>query len=191
MAKKGMPVGGGYVVQYGNSADYLARRIARDRPDILQEMKDGKYRSVRQAAIAAGLIDMPAAEDKALMRLYDAWRKAGLEDRRLFLRLLADEIDAASDGHYLNSAPTRKGPHPFVPNEGIEIPELEALITAGATVSCIAQQLGVSYRTICRWRRGESYPSLQKRQALVEMAQLAARGVRSTSSEEEDEHAEI
>jgi hypothetical protein len=191
MAKKGMSPWGRYVVQYGNSADYLARRIARDRPDILQEMKDGKYHSVRQAAIAAGIIAIPADEDKALMRLYEAWRKAGLEDRRLFLGLVADEIDAASDGHYLNSAPTRRGPHPCVPHEGTEIPELEALITAGATISGVAQQLGVSYRTICRWRCGQSHPSPQKRQALMELAQLAARGVRSRPSEEEDEHAEL
>lgn len=31
----------------GNSADYLTARIARDRPDILEDMKEGKYRSVR------------------------------------------------------------------------------------------------------------------------------------------------
>lgn len=36
--RHGMPIGGGYYVQYGNAADYLARRIARDRPDILQEL---------------------------------------------------------------------------------------------------------------------------------------------------------
>ena len=30
--------------------DYLARRIARDHPDILQRMKDGEFKSVRQAA---------------------------------------------------------------------------------------------------------------------------------------------
>src|SRR5688572_17174185 len=117
MAKKGIRIGDESYVKYGNAADYLAHRIARDHPDILQEMKDGKYRSVRQAAIAAGIIDIPSDEDKALMRLYEAWRKAGLEDRRLFLALMADEIDAASDGHYLNSAPPRRGPHPFMPNE--------------------------------------------------------------------------
>ena len=59
MAKKGMRIGGGYYVNYGNAADYLARRVARDRPDILHEMKDGKYNSVRQAAIAAGIIKIP------------------------------------------------------------------------------------------------------------------------------------
>jgi hypothetical protein len=191
MAKKGMPIGGGYYVNYGHAANYLARRIARDRPDILQEMKDGKYRSVRQAAIAAGIIDVLSAEDKALIRLYEAWRKAGLADRRLFLVLMADEIEAASDGHYLNSAPMRKGPHPFAPNQGTEIPELEALIHAGAAVSGIAQQLGVSYRTICRWRSGQSHPSPAKKQVLVKMAHQAARGLRSTPGEEEDEDAEI
>ena len=40
----------------GNSADYLTARIARDHPDILEAMKRGEYRSVRQAAIAAGIV---------------------------------------------------------------------------------------------------------------------------------------
>jgi hypothetical protein len=34
----------------GTSADYLARRIARDRPDILERMRAGEYKSVWQAA---------------------------------------------------------------------------------------------------------------------------------------------
>ena len=41
----------------GNSADYLTARIARDNPEVLEGMKQGKYRSVRSAAIAAGIID--------------------------------------------------------------------------------------------------------------------------------------
>jgi len=68
------------------------------------------------------------------MRLCEAWRKAGMEDRRLFLLLMADEIEAAADGHHLNAISTRRGPHPFVPDESTEIPELEARINAGATV---------------------------------------------------------
>ena len=163
MAKKGIPLGGGYYVNYGHAADDLARRMARDRPDILQQMKEGQYRSVRQAAIAAGIIQIPAGEDKALMCLYEAWRKAGLEDRRLFLGLLADEIEAAAEGHYLNSDPPRRGPPPFVPHKGTKSPELEVLIHAGTTVSGLAPQLGVSYRTICRWRSGQSHLSPEKR----------------------------
>lgn len=41
---------------YGTSAEYLASVIARDHPEIHEGMKAGKYRSVRQAAIEAGLV---------------------------------------------------------------------------------------------------------------------------------------
>jgi hypothetical protein len=37
------------VKQRGTSAEYYTARIARDRPDILEEMKAGKYKSVRAA----------------------------------------------------------------------------------------------------------------------------------------------
>jgi hypothetical protein len=40
----------------GTSADYLTARIARDRPDILEDMKAGKYPSVRAAALQAGIV---------------------------------------------------------------------------------------------------------------------------------------
>jgi hypothetical protein len=42
--------------QYGTSTDYLTARIARDRPDILERMKTGAYKSVRAAAIDAGIV---------------------------------------------------------------------------------------------------------------------------------------
>jgi len=35
---------------YGTDADYLTARIARDRPDILDRMKQGAYQSMRAAA---------------------------------------------------------------------------------------------------------------------------------------------
>ena len=38
----------------GNSSSYLARRILRDRKDIFEDLKAGKYPSVRAAAKAAG-----------------------------------------------------------------------------------------------------------------------------------------
>jgi hypothetical protein len=42
-------------IQYGsNNADYLTAGIARDRRDILARMEAGEFRSVWQAAIAAG-----------------------------------------------------------------------------------------------------------------------------------------
>jgi hypothetical protein len=40
----------------GMHSDRLAARIARDRPDILERMKAGEYRSVRAAAKDAGIV---------------------------------------------------------------------------------------------------------------------------------------
>jgi len=42
------------VTQRGNDATYLTARIARDRPDILDRMKEGRYPSVRAAAAIQG-----------------------------------------------------------------------------------------------------------------------------------------
>jgi hypothetical protein len=39
----------------GNAAEYLTRRIARDHPDLFERMKAGEFRSVRAAAIEAGI----------------------------------------------------------------------------------------------------------------------------------------
>jgi hypothetical protein len=44
------------IPNYGNNGSYLTRRIARDRPDILDRMKAGEFKSVRAAAREAGLI---------------------------------------------------------------------------------------------------------------------------------------
>ena len=60
-------------------ADYLTRRIARDRPDVLERMKAGEFRSVRQAALEAGILkpraSIPRDVDgaaKALRRMFSA-----------------------------------------------------------------------------------------------------------------------
>lgn len=42
-------------IKGGDDADYLTRRIARDRPDILERMKAGEFTSVRAAALEAGI----------------------------------------------------------------------------------------------------------------------------------------
>lgn len=41
----------------GNSADYLKARMARDKPEILRQFNAGEIRSVRQAAIKAGIVN--------------------------------------------------------------------------------------------------------------------------------------
>jgi hypothetical protein len=72
-------------LKYGETSAYLTARIARDRPDILEEMKAGKYKSVRAAAKAAGIIK----ETTPLDLLNRAWAKASADERQQFLRLIA------------------------------------------------------------------------------------------------------
>lgn len=66
----------------GETAEYLTRRIARDRPDILERMKRGEFRSVRAAAKAAGLV----RELSTLEQLERLWNKASPAERTSFRR---------------------------------------------------------------------------------------------------------
>ena len=75
-------------VQGGTSADYLARRIARDRPDVLERMKTGAYKSVRAAAKDAGIV----REKTPLEQLRHWWKKACEEERRIFLDTIQDKL---------------------------------------------------------------------------------------------------
>lgn len=43
-------------IQDDRGAQYLTARIARDNPEILERMKRGEYRSVRAAAVDAGIV---------------------------------------------------------------------------------------------------------------------------------------
>lgn len=72
--------------QHGTSAEYLAGRIKRDRPDIARAVERGEYRSIRQAALAAGIV----REKSTIDRLLSAWRKATPDEREDFL----DQIGA-------------------------------------------------------------------------------------------------
>ena len=42
--------------EYGTGADYLLARLNRDHPEILAQLQQGEFQSVRAAAIAAGLL---------------------------------------------------------------------------------------------------------------------------------------
>lgn len=69
----------------GRGNDYLAARLRRDHPDaVFDESVRG---SVRQAAIAAGIVKVPTGID----RLRTAWRKATPEERQAFI----DEVSNA------------------------------------------------------------------------------------------------
>jgi hypothetical protein len=65
----------------GNGVGYLTRRIKRDRPEIFTRMQAGEFKSVRQAAIEAGIVHPPTPLD--LLRR--AWDKASTSERHEFL----------------------------------------------------------------------------------------------------------
>jgi len=75
------------IVNQGTSAKYLAARIARDRPDILEEMKAGKYRSVRAAAIDAGIVKVPTSLESA----QKAFLKLSKDERETFLIWVSEQ----------------------------------------------------------------------------------------------------
>ena len=66
---------------YGNSREYQLARLQRDHQNILADLNAGKYPSVRQAAIAAGIVRVPSQLDV----LRRAWRKASDDERGEFL----------------------------------------------------------------------------------------------------------
>jgi hypothetical protein len=77
--KKEEDKGNNITFMRGTSPDYLSRRIARDRPDILERMKAGEFRSVRAAALEAGIVKPtvsfelePESASRALIRHFDA-----------------------------------------------------------------------------------------------------------------------
>lgn len=72
--------------QGGTSADYLTARIKRDRPDIAERMQRGEFRSVRAAAIEAGLVSRPDPMQQAKR----AFEKLPREDRDEFIQWLRD-----------------------------------------------------------------------------------------------------
>jgi hypothetical protein len=75
----GRPKNGSQTTVLGRGAEYWTARIADERPDILERMKAGDFKSVRAAAIAAGIVKVPSALEvakKAILKLSAAERKA-------------------------------------------------------------------------------------------------------------------
>lgn len=65
----------------GTGAAYLLRRLARLGDDWIERYEAGEFASVRQAAIAAGIVKVPSVLDK----LRKLWAKATEADRRTFM----------------------------------------------------------------------------------------------------------
>jgi hypothetical protein len=66
----------------GTHRDYLAARLRRDHPDICARIEAGEFKSVRAAAIAAGIIKVQTPLDQ----LRHWWQKASAEERVMFLK---------------------------------------------------------------------------------------------------------
>jgi hypothetical protein len=134
---------------------YLFCRIASQHPDVHKRYCEGKIKTIRAAAVEAGIVHVPHPEDAKLERLLDTWAKSDLETRQLFLGFVEREIDAAYDGQLLNEVPIpRRGPRAYQPNT--TIPEIEQLEGAGTSLSDMARKIGVTYRTVCSWRSGKT-----------------------------------
>ena len=65
----------------GNAADYLTARLKRDHDEIFERLAAGEFTSVRQAAIAAGIVKVASV----LEQLRKVWAKASEADRRTFM----------------------------------------------------------------------------------------------------------
>ncbi len=71
----------------GTSAAYLAGVLKRDHPEIAKQLAEGKYRSVRAAAIEAGIVKPSSALD----RLRKDWKAATDDERNAFLAEVVKE----------------------------------------------------------------------------------------------------
>lgn len=163
--------------QYGNSVDYLRARLKRDRPDLYDQMREewiekgcpGSSPPAYKYAKLAGIV----IEDDTLTKLLKLWDKADLETRQAFVGLCWEEIDAAEEGIYLDKSVTVNPgpkPSPFYPEYAEPIPSLETLLEKGWSLSAIAKEIGVSYRTVTGWRAGRSKP---RKSSLEKLAKLA------------------
>jgi hypothetical protein len=65
----------------GTGSAYLLRRLARLGDDWIDRYEAGEFTSVRQAAIAAGIVKVPSV----LEQLRKFWKKASDADRRTFM----------------------------------------------------------------------------------------------------------
>lgn len=70
----------------GTGAAYLLRRLARLGGDWMDRYEAGEFASVRQAAIAAGIVKVPSVLEK----LRKLWAKASEADRRAFMEEITD-----------------------------------------------------------------------------------------------------
>ena len=78
------------LIDRGNRSSYIAARLARDHPDILERMKRGEFRSVRAAALEAGIVKpQKTYTGSPLERATKALRDLSDDERAALLELIA------------------------------------------------------------------------------------------------------
>lgn len=81
--------------------DYYRKRLEKEHPQVHADFLTGRYKSLRQALLAAGL----ETERPRLSELKNAWTKANSRDRAAFIKFLASQGALLSGGPLLG-APT-------------------------------------------------------------------------------------
>jgi hypothetical protein len=76
------------IIQGGTSSSYLAARLNRDHPDIAARVEAGEFRSMRAAAIEAGIISVPTRIQLA----QKAFVRMSREDQLQFAAWLTDQM---------------------------------------------------------------------------------------------------
>ena len=84
-------------------AAYYEDRLKRDPPTIYADLKAGKYRTVTDAALAAGL----KTKRTRLHEMKNAWEKASHSEQREFLKWLSESRYVV---HPVSAAPTPLAP---------------------------------------------------------------------------------
>jgi hypothetical protein len=70
----------GILIKGGNNRNYLAARLKRDHPGIVERVKAGEFKSMRAAAIEAGIVKIKSP----LEQLIHWWKKASAAERETF-----------------------------------------------------------------------------------------------------------
>lgn len=74
------PLSNGKKLKGGNNQEYLAARIKERHPDIAAAVERGEFRSIRAAALAAGIV----RQKTPIEHLRAWWRKANADERAEF-----------------------------------------------------------------------------------------------------------
>lgn len=117
------------IISSNNDADYRVARIARDRPDILDRMKAGEYRSVYAAAIDARWL---ATMDLIKRLISDDPEAVDLLDRTLKdTEKQGDRTDLVDNIHEVAGRPAGTSKQALIRRLRKNHPDLHARVLAG------------------------------------------------------------